>query len=123
MATKWKASAATSAKAAKKKEGEGDEKPEKIEEEELDLEEDEEGETAEHGRRTVKKVHDPKLPTNEEVKKTTSVATCRTAVGVTIASAGEGGSWTTTRRVATNSRASLSTTWITVSQGTSSGRG
>ena len=51
-------------KATKKKEGEEDEKRE----EEIGLEEEEEGETAEQGRRRVKKVHDPKLPTNEEVK-------------------------------------------------------
>ena len=51
-------------KATKKKEGEEGEKRE----EEIDLEEEEEDEKAEHGRRRVKKVHDPKLPTNEEVK-------------------------------------------------------
>ena len=51
-------------KATKKKEGKEDEERE----EEIGLEEEEEGETAEHGRRRVKKVHDPKLPTSEEVK-------------------------------------------------------
>ena len=51
-------------KATKKRESEEGEKRE----EEIDLEEEEEDEKAEHGRRRVKKVHDPKLPTNEEVK-------------------------------------------------------
>ena len=55
-------------KAAKKKENEEGEMQRKNGEEEIGLEKDEEIEEAEHGKRKVKKVHDPKLPTDEAVK-------------------------------------------------------
>ena len=55
-------------KTAAKKKGTESEEPQKEENEEIGIEEELEGEEVEHGKRKTKKVHDPKLPTEEEVK-------------------------------------------------------
>ena len=53
---------------AKKRKEMEDEVPRESEEEEIHIGEEVAGEEAEHGKRKVKKVHDPKLPMEEEVK-------------------------------------------------------
>ena len=110
-------------KATKKRENEEGEVQRKNGEEEIGIEEDEEIEEAEHGKRKVKKVHDPKLPTEEEVKEhylsghMPYRSWCHHCVG------GRGRERDHTKRATRSSRASPNTTWTTASQATSSTRG
>ena len=82
--------------------------------------EQDEQEDHEKGRRKVTKLHDPKLPSEMEVKENYCSGTCRTGAGVTIVYADADESVTTNEREIKKDWGFPSTTWTIASLAMSS---